>query len=210
LVVKRYIRICVLKQEGGMPRSKAFETEEALDRATDLFWRRGYAATALDQLVRRTGASRYGLYATFGGKGDLFLAALERYSQTVMDPMLGPLEDAQASATEIRGFFDRVLDVMRRSSDRRGCLMCNTAFERGSLDPDAATRVRRHFARVRRLLARALVNARRDGRLSHDVAVPTYADHLLGVAAGAFLLARSGMTTGVVERFVDTALRELT
>jgi TetR/AcrR family transcriptional repressor of nem operon len=193
-----------------VPRTKAFETEEALDRTMDLFWRRGYSATALDQLVRRTGASRYGLYATFGGKGDLFLAALERYSHTVMDPMLGPLEDAQASATEIRGFFDRVLDVMRRSSDRRGCLMCNTAFERGPLDPAAARRVRRHFARVRRLLARALVHARRDGRLSHDADVSTYADHLLGVAAGAFLLARSGMTLGFVQRFVDTALRELT
>jgi TetR/AcrR family transcriptional repressor of nem operon len=192
-----------------VPRSKAFETEEALDRAMDLFWRRGYSATALDQLVRRTGASRYGLYATFGGKGDLFLAALERYSQTVMDPMLGPLEDAQAAATEIRGFFDRVLDVMRRSSDRQGCLMCNTAFERGPLDPAAAKRVRQHFARVRRLLARALVNARRD-EPSHDADVSTYADHLLGVAAGAFLLARSGMTIGFVERFVDTALRELT
>jgi hypothetical protein len=70
--------------------------------------------------------------------------------------------------------------------------------------------VRRHFARVRRLLARALVNARRDGRLSHDVVVSTYADHLLGVAAGSFLLARSGMTLGFVQRFVDTALRELT
>src|SRR6267143_1628415 len=193
-----------------MPRSRAFETEEALDRAMDLFWRHGYTATALDQLVRRTGASRYGLYTTFGGKRDLFLAALERYSQAVMDPMLGPLEDARASATEIRGFFDRVLGVMHRSTDSRGCLMCNTAFERGPLDPAAARRVRQHFARVRRLLARALVNARRDGRLSHDLAASAYADHLLGVAAGAFLLARSGMAMGFVQRFVDTALRELT
>jgi len=58
----------------------------------ELFWRQGYAATPLDRLVRRTGASRYGLYATFGGKRDLLLASLERYSQAVMDPMLEPLE----------------------------------------------------------------------------------------------------------------------
>src|SRR2546422_3381748 len=50
----------------------------------ELFWRQGYAATPLDRLVRRTGASRYGLYATFGGKRDLLLASLERYSQAVM------------------------------------------------------------------------------------------------------------------------------
>ena len=192
-----------------MPRTKAFQPAEALDRAMELFWHRGYAATALDQLVRRTGASRYGLYATFGGKRDLFLASLERYSQAVMDPMLGPLEAARASAPEIRSFFGRVLDLIRIPGDGRGCLMCNTAFERGALDAAAARRVRRHFDRVRQLLARALTNASRDGVLSHDLAVPAYADHLLGAAAGSFFLARSGMPTALIRRFVDSALRGL-
>src|SRR5438445_620019 len=113
----------------------------------ELFWHRGYAATGLDQLVRHTGASRYGLYATFGGKRDLFLASLERYSQAVMDPMLGPLEAAQASAPEIRSFFGRVLDLIRIPGDGRGCLMCNTAFERGALDAGAARGVRRDLVR---------------------------------------------------------------
>jgi len=193
-----------------VPRTKAFEPAEALDCAMELFWRQGYAATPLDRLVRRTGASRYGLYATFGGKRDLFFASLERYSQAVMDPMLEPLEDARASATEIRRFFDRVLDVIRRPGDGRGCFICNAAFERGALDVAAAGRVRRHFDRVRRLLARALGNARRDGSLSRDLRVPACADHLLGTAAGAFLLARSGMAIGFIQRFVDTALQGLT
>ena len=136
-----------------MPRTKDFEPAEALDRALDQFWRHGYGATGLDELVHRTRASRYGLYATFGGKRDLFLEALERYSQAVMDPMIGALEDPRASAAEIRGFFDRVLGLIRRFGDRRGCLMCNAAFELGPVDSAAARRVRRHFACVRRLLA---------------------------------------------------------
>src|SRR6266446_5972892 len=161
---------------GRVSRTKAFEPAEALDRAMKLFWRQGYTATPLDQLVRHTGASRYGLYATFGGKRDLFLTSLERYSQTVMDPMLEPLEGARASTAEIRRFFDRVLDVIRRAGDGRGCFICNAAFERGA----------------------------------RDLAVPACADHLLGTAAGAFLLARSGMTIGIIRRFVETALQGLT
>src|SRR5947207_15519920 len=102
-----------------------YKTAKALHCAMDPFWRQGYAATPLDRLVRRTGASRYGLYATFGGKRDLFFASLERYSQAVMDPMLEPLEDARASATEIRRIFDRVFDVIRRPGDCLGCFLCN-------------------------------------------------------------------------------------
>src|SRR5881392_4096946 len=176
----------------------------------ELFWREGYAATGLDRLVRRTGASRYGLYTTFGGKRDLFLASLERYSQAVVDPLLAPLENAPASARDIRAFFDRVLELIHRSGDRRGCLMCNAAFERGAVDPASARRVRRHFDRVHRLLRRALANARRDGSVSRDRSVRNYADHLLGAAAGSFLLARSGMTSRFIRRFVETALQGLT
>ncbi len=192
-----------------MPRTKDFEPAEALDRALEQFWRYGYGATGLDDLVHRTRASRYGLYATFGGKRDLLLGALERYSQAFMDPMIGALEEPWASAPEIRGFFDRVLALIRRFDDRRGCLMCNVAFELGPVDSAAARRVRTHFDRVRRLLARALANARRDGALSRDVAVPAYADHLLGAAAGAFFLARAGLPPAMIRRFVDIARREL-
>jgi len=192
-----------------VPRTKAFQPAEALDRAMELFWRRGYAATALDELVRRTGASRYGLYATFGGKQDLFLASLERYSQAVMDPMLEPLEVARPSMPAIRACFDRVLDLIRRSGDGRGCLMCNAAFEAAALKPAATRRVRRHFERVHGLLARALTNATRDGLLTRDVAVPAQADHLLGAAAGSFLLARAGMRLALIRRFVDGAIQGL-
>src|ERR1051325_7825642 len=117
-----------------VPRTKAFQPAEALDRAMDLFWRDGYAATGLDQLVRRTGASRYGLYVTFGAKRDLFLAGLERYSQAIMDPMLEPLESAQASAREIRAFFDRVLGLIRRpgacGNTSTGCGGCSCGRSR--------------------------------------------------------------------------------
>src|SRR2546430_6622905 len=94
-----------------VPRTKAFHPAEALDRAMELFWRDGYAATGLDRLVRRTGASRYGLYTTFGGKRDLYLASLERYSQAVMDPLVQPLVNARASGRGNPGLFD--LDLRR-------------------------------------------------------------------------------------------------
>src|SRR5438876_1156451 len=106
----------------------------------ELFWRDGYAATGLDRLVRRTRASRYGLYATFGGKRDLFLATLERYSQTVMDPMLAPLEQARASVPEIRAFFDRVLEVIRQSGAGRTADGCAGPRRLASLDHDALVR----------------------------------------------------------------------
>jgi hypothetical protein len=48
-----------------------------------------------------------------------------------MDRVIGPREQASAFVTNIRKFFDRVLDAIPRAGDHRGCLICNTALERG-------------------------------------------------------------------------------
>ena len=61
-----------------MPRSKAFDPDEALQKGMQIFWTRGYEATSVETLVQGMGINRFSLYSTFGGKHQLFVAALER------------------------------------------------------------------------------------------------------------------------------------
>lgn len=192
-----------------MPRPKEFAPDEALQRAMRLFWRKGYADTSLDELVRETGASRYGLYATFGDKHALFLLSLQRYARDVFGPMVAPLDATGASLREIRSFFRGILEMVRRPGGRRGCLMCNTAVELAPFDPPSAARVRRHFRRVRAGFAHALRNARQRGEIDRAVDVAATADYLLGVAQGAFVLARSGLDGAAIERCLAVALKPL-
>ena len=51
-----------------------------LDRATELFWTKGYEETSMRDLEEGLGVGRQSLYSTFGDKRDLFLAALDRYA----------------------------------------------------------------------------------------------------------------------------------
>jgi TetR/AcrR family transcriptional repressor of nem operon len=196
-------------RRAGVPRTRDFEPAKTLDRVVELFWRNGYSRVSFDDLVRHTGVHRYGLYATFGDKHDLFLEAIERYSRTIIDPMIGHLEDPQASLGEIRVFFTRVLGLIRRTGDGRGCLICNTAVELGPFDRAVRERTQQHFGRVRALLKRALTNARRRGESSRSTDATTYADYLLGVEGGMFWLARSGVARQTIRRYRDTALEAL-
>lgn len=192
-----------------MPRTREFEPDEALERAMELFWLKGYADTSIDELVRETGAGRYGLYTTFGDMHDLFLQSLARYARDVFGPMIAPLEASQASLRDIRAFFGGILELVRRPGGRRGCLMCNTAVELGPFDPASGGRVRNHFRRVRAGFEHALRNARKRGELGRAVDVAATADYLLGVAQGAFVLARSGLEGAAIERSLAVALKPL-
>src|SRR5271165_4944941 len=63
----------------GRPRQ--YDPERALAKAAEAFWKHGYAATSLDDLVAATGMNRPSLYAAFGDKRDLYLKTLMRYQQ---------------------------------------------------------------------------------------------------------------------------------
>lgn len=65
----------------GRGRPRQYDPERALANAAQVFWKHGYAATSLDDLVAATGMSRPSLYAAFGDKRDLYLKTLERYQQ---------------------------------------------------------------------------------------------------------------------------------
>src|ERR1700674_4986058 len=60
-------------------RPRAFDVDQALDRALHLFWRKGYEGTSLSDLTRAMGINRPSLYAAFGDKETLFRKALDRY-----------------------------------------------------------------------------------------------------------------------------------
>jgi TetR/AcrR family transcriptional regulator, transcriptional repressor for nem operon len=64
-----------------VPRTKEFETGDALDAAMQLFWRKGYAATSLRDLLDGMGIGYGSFYNAFGDKHALFLASLDRFRE---------------------------------------------------------------------------------------------------------------------------------
>lgn len=191
-----------------MPRTMEVEPAVAVDRAMEMFWTTGYASTSLDQLVQGTGASRYGLYSTFGSKDELLARALGEYSRRIMATVCAPLDIPTASLPEIHEFFHRVRALHKRAG-ASGCLECNMAIELGQTGSAAARQVGSHFKRMHGLIKRAVNNARKVGHLPHRTDTAHLADYLLGVTAGSFLLARARMGPRMVEAFLSTALEVL-
>ncbi|HEU4769480.1 MAG TPA: helix-turn-helix domain-containing protein, partial [Pyrinomonadaceae bacterium] len=62
-----------------MARHKEFDRDEALQKAMEVFWARGYRAASMQNLVEHMGINRQSLYDTFGDKHSLYLQALDRY-----------------------------------------------------------------------------------------------------------------------------------
>ncbi len=153
-----------------MPRPKSQTRERMVARALPRFWRYGYGATSIDDLVRAIGASRHALYQEFGDKRGLFLACLDYYRDAFVTPAFGRVEQAEAGLDEIAGFLDyQITQSERAGLPGVGCLFANTMTEVAPHDPEIAARVRAHNTRLARGFARALRHAAH-GNLSRQTA----------------------------------------
>ncbi|GGS44511.1 MULTISPECIES: TetR/AcrR family transcriptional regulator [Streptomyces] len=152
-----------------MARTKEFDPDAALQSALELFWRRGYEATSMADLVAHLGIGKASLYATFGSKHELYLRALERYEQSGLAPIVDELSRPGPALPAVRALVRR---YAREAADERlrlqGCMVTNTAAELAPHDPAAARRVERNWDQLETLLHSALVRARAQGELPAD------------------------------------------
>ncbi|MFE7272958.1 TetR/AcrR family transcriptional regulator [Streptomyces sp. NPDC057623] len=190
-----------------MARTKEFDPEAALQAALELFWRRGYEATSMSDLVEHLGIGRASLYATFGNKHELYLKALERYARAGLPPIVrelsrpGPALPAVRSV--VRRYASEAADGQLRLS---GCLVTNTATELAPHDPAAARWVERNWDQLETVLHAALVRARAQGELPADRDPLTLARMLLVLLQGLRVVGKASSDPARVRDAAEQAL----
>ena len=104
-----------------MARHKEFDRDEALHKAMEVFWSRGYEAASVNDLVRHMGINRQSLYDTFGDKHALYLQALDRYREVEGRRMFEILDRPGSVKKALRQLFQGVVEGSFCDGQRRGC-----------------------------------------------------------------------------------------
>ncbi len=117
-----------------MARPREFDRELALQKATEVFWAKGYASTSTEDLIAAMGIGRQSLYNAFGEKRSLYVEALERYQQTTT---LEHLQRLNAPASPFEGIAALLLGLIAEDDRVRamGCMGVGAVGEFGVGDP---------------------------------------------------------------------------
>lgn len=106
-----------------MARPREFDTATLLQQAGELFIRRGFTATSIDEVVKTTGVVRGSLYSIFGSKQGIFVAALKHAADEHSDdgPGRGALLDLlNVAVFEIAPHNRDVAELVQRIIDTNG------------------------------------------------------------------------------------------
>ncbi len=172
----------------GRPRS--FDESDALRRATQIFWSKGYDGVTIDDLVAGMGVGRPSLYAVFGDKRTLFLRVLRAYAEAKGAGGASALFSPRTLRDSIAAFLRHAVEFATEEGSAPGCLLMCVA----PLVDDAEVR---QFLKDAASGALALVERRIQDGIGAGEAPPDFpvlarASQVLDLARGLTMRAQMG------------------
>lgn len=184
---------------------KQFERSAVLDRAMALFWRRGYEATSIQDLVEATGINRGSIYGTFGDKQGLFLAVLDHYADKFAKPLMARLADPDP-----RRAVECMLDtIIRRTCDPtlpRGCLNTNTTLECPATGDEITRKIVAGFGQQESAIYGVLHKAQVEGLLGANLDLRALARFFLAVCHGMNVVNKAMPDPGILRDVAQVAM----
>jgi AcrR family transcriptional regulator len=187
-----------------MARPKAFDVDQALDAAIDVFRQHGFDGTSAEMLVSAMGIGRQSLYDTFGDKWGLYCAAVRRYCDAETLAHGSALRSGARPIDGVRAMVERVV-----AEAARPCLGVGSICEFGRTRADLAGI---HAAADRVLhatIARRLAEAQQAGEIASGVDPDIAAGFLMASFSGIRIAARGGASDEQLSGQGALALRAL-
>lgn len=112
-----------------MPRVKLFDEKEVLEKAMNLFWKKGYYATSIQDLVNHLGINRASLYDTYGGKKNLFEKAFSHYRASNTDAITAFFNSQTNIKLGFKNLFEMAIKQSNLDKESKGCFVVNSTIE---------------------------------------------------------------------------------
>ena len=190
-----------------MARPRSFNPDEALDLARDVFWRKGFQGTSLDDITAATGLAKPSLYAAFGDKNALFLKVLDRYHERIIANAEPVLYDGPSARDAIERWLTGFVPFCSGVRGSRGCLSINTAADGASEQKEIRKKVERFNRKLEELLRNRL---RADRTQFSDTFDPDSAARtIMAIYLGLMVMAKDAPDAARVRATLNQAMKLL-
>jgi TetR/AcrR family transcriptional regulator, transcriptional repressor for nem operon len=189
-----------------MSRPKEFNPDEAIEKAMQVFWHKGYEATSMEDLLSAMDLNRGSLYDTFGDKRQLFLKVIDRYCTTFVGSKFSLLDQPGPALPTLRRFIIGMIEGGLADPQRRGCLIANTVMELSPHENEIAGTLRQVLKVAEDTFFRALARAKQQGELKNDKDPRALAQFLVAMMQGTIVMIKAGAPADVVKQTAEIAL----
>ena len=117
-----------------MARNIEFNQEIAIQRAMEVFWKKGYSGASMRDLTDAMQINSSSLYNSIGDKHQLFVKCIRNYTESRMAEAKGHSLKVKSPLKAIISFINDAVNTILYSSN--SCLAIKTTFELAADDKD--------------------------------------------------------------------------
>ncbi|RPE72103.1 TetR family transcriptional regulator [Pacificibacter maritimus] len=169
-----------------MPRKPNYDKDDLINRARNLFWKRGWAGTSLKDLEAALQMKPGSFYAAFGSKDALFALAMEKYA-TDGRARLKALAQDHGPIKALQRFPKMVIES--DDAPAKACMLSKTLLELQAHNHPLAEEANQHLLKMEAQFAELFQQAQSEGSIhpAHDpkVLARRYQSDLLGLRVSA-------------------------
>jgi AcrR family transcriptional regulator len=186
-------------------RPRAFDKDQALERALDVFWRKGYEGASLCDLTEAMGINPPSLYAAFGNKEALFRKALDRYTEKHAGFLREVLARPKAQ-DGVAALLAAAADTLTDKSTPPGCLLVQGVAGAGDHAQCIRDELCARRAANEKMVRERLKRAKAEGELPEYADPAALARYIATVTQGMAVQAAGGATRAELRRIAETAM----
>lgn len=192
-----------------MARPAEFDRVEVLDKAMTMFWRTGFNATSIADLVNATQLKPGSLYSAFKSKRGLFIEVIDTYATRRIDNAKSIVSHSNDPLNAIFDFFNHLRVDIDNDEIGRGCLMVNTMLELATEDDEIRIRVSEYLYQVEQQFIEALHLAKKQNSLEDSADPEQIARFLMTNIWGLRVLSSTRPEAESINKTIDFLLSSL-
>lgn len=187
----------------GRPRE--FDREEALHKAKEVFWQRGYEGTSLSDLVAALGIASARIYAAFGSKENLFREAIALYLAEE-----GAFADAALSESDtrlaVRQLLVNAVENYTRDDRPHGCMVVLSLTNYGRDNEEIMAWLAGHRRERIDGIVQRIRQGVQSGDLPENTDIQALGDYVATLFHGISIQARDGVSRVRLMAMTDIAM----
>jgi TetR/AcrR family transcriptional repressor of nem operon len=192
-----------------MPRQKEYRKKDVLNASTQIFWKKGYKGTSMNDLVEATGLNKHSMYSEFGSKEGLFLSCIEHYAEETNKDLFSILTKKPLGLNNIKSYFYNRADYLS-SDDSNSCLLINSAIEMNVLSNAIIDKVRTYLSLQEKAFYDCLKAAQRSGEIPANKDIKKLAHYLICFLEGLNVIGRTNPDKKALKLLVREVLSFIT
>lgn len=192
-----------------MGRKLEFDKNDAMQRAMESFWAKGYDATSMRDLAGKLGLHLGSVYNALGDKAKVFEEALRLHFESHMAPALKELAASPDPLETLRQMFDSIIDECGMGKDKPGCFLINSLLDINDINDSISQTLKNYLAEMERHFAICIQRGIDQGQILPQNTAEKYAHFMISTCFTLRTMAKLGMPREYLSDIASCALSAL-